>query len=155
MLRLAPDDLLPLTCTREGACCFDARIWITPWELAVLARLGRVYRLWRRSQMGEGVLRHAARQGKGAALREHGHHAPLGNRQPEPFRIRRRYRGAHRVGEHRQPVRQEMFEIEGGAVGWCLGHACAYGVRSLKLVSHETKVPATRGTAPQHSVGAM
>lgn len=38
MHRLAPDDLLPLTCTREGACCFGARIWINPWELAVLAR---------------------------------------------------------------------------------------------------------------------
>lgn len=34
---LSPADVLPLTCTREGVCCHGHRIWINPWELAVLA----------------------------------------------------------------------------------------------------------------------
>jgi uncharacterized protein len=38
MQHLRPDDVLPLTCTREGACCLDAKVQLTPWELAVLAR---------------------------------------------------------------------------------------------------------------------
>lgn len=38
MSLLSTGDSLPLTCTREGICCFGAVIRITPWELAVLAR---------------------------------------------------------------------------------------------------------------------
>jgi Fe-S-cluster containining protein len=38
MPSIAPDAALPLTCTREGACCFGPQVWINPWELAVLAR---------------------------------------------------------------------------------------------------------------------
>ncbi len=38
MQYLRPDDVLPLTCTREGACCLDAQVQLTPWELALLAR---------------------------------------------------------------------------------------------------------------------
>ena len=32
------DDRLPLTCTREGACCRGHRIPLLPWELARIAR---------------------------------------------------------------------------------------------------------------------
>lgn len=38
MITVHSDDVLPLTCTREGVCCRTARVWINPWELAVLAR---------------------------------------------------------------------------------------------------------------------
>ncbi len=34
---LAPTDLLPLTCTREGTCCHGKIVWLNPWELARLA----------------------------------------------------------------------------------------------------------------------
>jgi Fe-S-cluster containining protein len=34
---LAPTDSLPLTCSRDGACCFGKTVWLTPWELARLA----------------------------------------------------------------------------------------------------------------------
>lgn len=34
---LAPTDVLPLTCTREGTCCHGKAVWINPWELACLA----------------------------------------------------------------------------------------------------------------------
>lgn len=36
-MKLHPDDLLPLTCTRSGTCCHGKDIRITPWELARLA----------------------------------------------------------------------------------------------------------------------
>ncbi|MEK7414654.1 MAG: YkgJ family cysteine cluster protein [Planctomycetota bacterium] len=38
MTEVAPDHLLPLTCTRSGTCCHGKDIRITPWELALLAR---------------------------------------------------------------------------------------------------------------------
>lgn len=34
---LSEDDLLPLTCTREGTCCYNKQVWINPWELSLLA----------------------------------------------------------------------------------------------------------------------
>jgi Fe-S-cluster containining protein len=34
---LAPDALLPLTCTRAGTCCHGKAVWVTPWEVARLA----------------------------------------------------------------------------------------------------------------------
>lgn len=34
---LAPEDRLPLTCTRAGTCCHGKEIWLNPWELACLA----------------------------------------------------------------------------------------------------------------------
>lgn len=30
-------DVLPLTCTQEGTCCFGKNIWLNPWELSTLA----------------------------------------------------------------------------------------------------------------------
>ena len=37
MRTLAGSDVLPLTCTRDGVCCHGHRIWVNPWEVAVLA----------------------------------------------------------------------------------------------------------------------
>lgn len=37
MKRLEADDLLPLTCTRDGVCCHGHVIWVNPWEVATLA----------------------------------------------------------------------------------------------------------------------
>jgi Fe-S-cluster containining protein len=34
---LSPDDVLPLSCTRQGTCCHGKAVWINPWELATLA----------------------------------------------------------------------------------------------------------------------
>ncbi len=34
---LAPDAMLPLTCTRLGTCCHGKAVWVTPWEAARLA----------------------------------------------------------------------------------------------------------------------
>lgn len=34
---LIPDDVLPLTCTRDGVCCKAKAVWVNPWELACLA----------------------------------------------------------------------------------------------------------------------
>ena len=34
---LTGSDRLPLTCTREGACCHGHSIWVNPWEVARLA----------------------------------------------------------------------------------------------------------------------
>ncbi|HRE92046.1 MAG TPA: YkgJ family cysteine cluster protein, partial [Myxococcota bacterium] len=36
-VRVAPTDLLPLTCSRGGTCCHGNRIGLNPWELARLA----------------------------------------------------------------------------------------------------------------------
>jgi Fe-S-cluster containining protein len=39
---VATEDVLPLTCTREGTCCHGKQVWLNPWELASLAAsLGR------------------------------------------------------------------------------------------------------------------
>lgn len=35
--RLSEEDILPLTCTREGTCCYQKQVWINPWELNMLA----------------------------------------------------------------------------------------------------------------------
>lgn len=34
---LASDDVLPLTCSRSGTCCFGNRVLLNPWELMLLA----------------------------------------------------------------------------------------------------------------------
>jgi Fe-S-cluster containining protein len=55
---LAPDQSLPLTCTREGVCCYGPQVWINPWELAVIARgLGLEPRLARQRLTDHGGLR--------------------------------------------------------------------------------------------------
>ncbi|MCB9190014.1 MAG: YkgJ family cysteine cluster protein [Flavobacteriales bacterium] len=35
--KLSPDDVLPLTCSRAGSCCFGNQVLLNPWELAVMA----------------------------------------------------------------------------------------------------------------------
>ena len=35
--KLARTDILPLTCSRSGACCYGKAVWLNPWELACLA----------------------------------------------------------------------------------------------------------------------
>lgn len=35
---LDPLDRLPLTCTREGACCHGSTVWLNPWELCRMAK---------------------------------------------------------------------------------------------------------------------
>ncbi|MFO0745461.1 MAG: YkgJ family cysteine cluster protein [Myxococcota bacterium] len=35
---LSLDDRLPLTCTRSGTCCHGKHVWVSPWEVACLAR---------------------------------------------------------------------------------------------------------------------
>lgn len=34
---LAPESILPLTCSRTGTCCHGKTVWLNPWELACLA----------------------------------------------------------------------------------------------------------------------
>jgi len=36
--RLELTDMLPLTCSRSGTCCFGKQVFVNPWELALLAR---------------------------------------------------------------------------------------------------------------------
>lgn len=36
--KLSPQDILPLTCSRTGNCCFGKIIYLNPWELFHLAR---------------------------------------------------------------------------------------------------------------------
>ncbi|MBN8526133.1 MAG: YkgJ family cysteine cluster protein [Planctomycetes bacterium] len=71
MKPIATTDSLPLTCTREGACCFGAVIRITPWELAVLARhVGEEAAAFRDRHTCDG----------GTAMRLDGEHDRLGHR---------------------------------------------------------------------------
>ena len=37
MKLLDAEDILPLTCSREGTCCHGHVIWVNPWEVATLA----------------------------------------------------------------------------------------------------------------------
>ena len=38
IVKLSLSDKLPLTCTRQGTCCYGKRVSLNPWELACLAR---------------------------------------------------------------------------------------------------------------------
>jgi uncharacterized protein len=36
--KLSKQDILPLTCSRSGACCHGNMVWLNPWELFCLAK---------------------------------------------------------------------------------------------------------------------
>ncbi len=39
---LASDDVLPLTCSRSGTCCFGKQVLLNPWELTLIANAKKI-----------------------------------------------------------------------------------------------------------------
>jgi len=39
---LASDDVLPLTCSRTGSCCFGNQVLLNPWELTLIANAKKI-----------------------------------------------------------------------------------------------------------------
>ena len=74
------------------------------------------HRAAHRDLVHRGALGHLVGRQVGVAP-QHGHHPPFGDAQGEALDVNPRYRAADPVGQHRQPVRQEVLEVEFGMGG--------------------------------------